>query len=64
MKNTISSLTTYRIIFVLFVFAGLGGWIANIVKLISMIDGEITAMFVARAVGIFAAPLGAILGYL
>jgi hypothetical protein len=40
-----------------------GGWVANIVKLIGLLDGNITTMFVARAVGIFAAPLGGILGY-
>ena len=45
------------------VFLGIIGWIANIVKLIGMIHGEITAMFIARAVGVFAAPVGAILGY-
>lgn len=39
-----------------------GGWIANIVKLVGMLDGELTAMFIARIVGIFVAPFGAILG--
>ena len=37
-------------------------WIANIVKLVGMLDGEITAMFIARCVGVFVVPLGAILG--
>jgi hypothetical protein len=45
------------------ILAALGGWVANIVKLIGMLDGSITSMFVARVVGIFAAPVGAILGY-
>lgn len=40
------------------------GWVLNIIKLVGMIDGEITTMFVLRVVGIFAAPLGAILGYI
>ena len=43
--------------------AAIGGWIANIVKLIGMVDGSVTTMFVLRVVGIFAAPLGSILGY-
>jgi len=43
--------------------AGIYGWIANIVKLVGMLDGGVTAMFVARIVGIFAAPLGAVLGF-
>lgn len=43
------------------------GWVWNIVKIVqSMPDGlaGITGMFVARVVGVFIAPLGAILGYL
>ena len=47
----------------LLVLVGLGGWVANVVKFIGMIDGGITAMFIARGVGIFAAPLGAVLGF-
>lgn len=42
----------------------LGGWIANIVKLIGSDFGGITGMIVARAIGIFVAPLGAVLGFL
>lgn len=38
-------------------------WIVNIVKFIGMIGGDVTAMFIARGIGIFAAPLGAILGF-
>jgi len=40
-----------------------GGWIANIVKLIGMLDGGVTAMFVARVAGVFIAPFGSILGF-
>lgn len=39
------------------------GWIINIVKLISMVGGEVSAMFIARCVGVFAAPLGGVLGF-
>lgn len=46
------------------VVGGMIGWVLNIIKLVAMIDGGITAMFVLRIVGIFAAPLGAILGFL
>lgn len=42
--------------------AGIGGWIANIIKLISA-EG-FSGMEIARAVGILFAPLGAILGFL
>lgn len=39
------------------------GYIHNIVMLVRMLDGPTTNMFIARIVGIFAAPLGVILGY-
>lgn len=42
---------------------GLIGWVMNIVKFIYMLDYGITAMFIARIVGIFFAPLGSILGW-
>lgn len=47
-------------------FAALGGWIANIVKLVYMFGDniEITTMFVGRILGIFVAPLGVVLGYM
>lgn len=41
-----------------------GGWIANIVKLVGMNFDHITGMLIVRAVGIFLAPLGAVMGYL
>lgn len=43
--------------------AAIFGWVANIVKFFGMLDGGVSAMFIARIVGVFAAPLGAILGY-
>lgn len=45
------------------ILLGVGGWIGNIVKLVGLLDGDVTAMFVARVVGLFAPPLGAVLGY-
>ena len=46
------------------IILAMGGWIANVVKFVGMLGGDVTAMFVARIVGIFAVPLGIILGYL
>jgi len=40
-----------------------GGWIANIIKLIGLLDGAVTAWVIARGIGVIAAPLGAILGF-
>jgi len=42
---------------------GVIGWISNIFTLINHINDPITPMAVLRVVGIFAAPLGAILGF-
>jgi len=47
-----------------FFLVALGAWIANIVKLINMGFADINGMFVARAIGIFVAPLGSVLGFL
>jgi len=41
----------------------IGGYIANIVKLVMMVDGGVTAMFIARCVGVFFGPLGIVLGF-
>ena len=42
----------------------LGGWVANIVKLVGMDFGAITGLLIVRAIGIFIAPLGAVMGFL
>ena len=49
--------------FLLYFFAGLVGWVMNIAELIGMIGASIDAEFVLRLVGVFVAPLGAVLGY-
>lgn len=46
------------------VIAAVYGWIANIISLVHMLDGNVTAMFVARIAGVFVAPLGSILGFI
>ena len=47
----------------LLMLVGLGGWVANIVKLIGMDFANITGMLIVRAAGIFVPPLGAVLGF-
>lgn len=49
-------------IILIWVFA-VGGWIANIVKIVLSIDLPLTGLFVFRCIGIIVAPLGAILGW-
>jgi hypothetical protein len=46
------------------VIVGVGGWIANIVKLVGMDFGAFTGMLVVRAIGIFLPPLGAVMGFI
>ena len=46
------------------VLLAVGGWIANIVKMFAIVNDGITGMLILRIVGAFAAPLGAVLGYL
>lgn len=58
--------TTPQLIAVVVVLGALGGWIANIVKLIHLVGLEqlVTGMGIARVVGVFVAPLGSVLGFL
>lgn len=51
------------IFFVLLALAGAVGWVWNIIKLIAIAGGDISAMFVLRIIGVFLAPLGSILGF-
>jgi hypothetical protein len=57
----LSSLFTLAMVFV--VLAGCYGWAMNIVSLADMEAWPMTGMFVLRVIGIFFAPIGAILGY-
>lgn len=47
-------------IIVLFILL-IAGWVLNIIKLISI--GSLTGFAIARGIGIFVAPLGAVLGF-
>jgi len=40
------------------------GWVLNIVTIVSHINDPITTMTVLRVVGIVAAPLGGVMGYI
>lgn len=39
------------------------GWVLNIIALVHSVSGPVTTLFVLRIVGIFAFPLGGILGW-
>lgn len=44
--------------------AGLSGWIWNIIKLVAIVDNSVTGILIARAIGVFVPPVGAVLGFL
>lgn len=52
------------LVLISFICAGIYGWVENIIKLVHIADLPITGMFILRVVGIFLAPLGALLGYM
>lgn len=52
------------VVIVLFWILAIGGWIANIVKIFGSAADPITAFFIIRCVGVFLAPVGAVLGFL
>lgn len=39
------------------------GYVMNLVKLVGMMDGGVSAMLIIRLVGIVAAPFGALIGW-
>lgn len=42
---------------------GIIGYIWNIIKIIELVSGDITAMLIVRCVAVLAFPLGAIIGW-
>lgn len=54
--------TVVELLILILYVAGAVGWIANLVKLIGIIDGGVTGMMILRAIGVLVVPLGAILG--
>jgi hypothetical protein len=39
------------------------GWIANVVQIVHLAGGPVTTLFIVKIVGVFAPPLGAIMGW-
>ena len=52
-----------QVVLIAVAMVGCGGWIANIVKIVGSDFAQITGLLVARVVGVFVAPLGAVLGF-
>ena len=45
------------------VLAMVAGWVMNIITLVGMISGDITAEFILRVVGIFVPVIGGVMGW-
>lgn len=58
------SLNTSEVVIGLVAIALAAGWLLNIGKVLLSLDGGVTAMFIARLVGILFAPLGGVLGWM
>lgn len=56
--------TAFELLIAVLVMLGVGGWVANVIKLVGMLGGDVSAMFIARIAGVFLAPFGSILGFL
>lgn len=62
--NSQRGFTILELSIVLLAVVGSAGWIWNIVKIVQSGFDVITGMFIARCIGVFVAPLGAVLGFL
>lgn len=51
------------LIYLAIVLLAIGGWIANVVKIVGSDFNDITGLLVIRIIGVFMAPLGAVLGF-
>ena len=49
---------------VLIWLAAIVGWVMNIITIVGTPEFEFTGLLVGRVIGVFVAPLGAILGYI
>lgn len=54
----------FQLVIVAIGLSGLGGWIANIVKIASSGFDVFNGMLILRCIGVFLAPLGAVLGFI
>ena len=56
--------TAIEAIFAIIALVGAWGWVVNIIKIVGSDFSQITGMLVMRCIGVFIAPLGAVLGFM
>ena len=62
--NSQRGFTILELLMAVLMIGGLIGWVWNIVKIVQSGFDVITGMFIARCIGVFFVPLGAVLGFL
>jgi hypothetical protein len=62
--NKIRGFASVELFVILLWLAAVIGWIINVFRIIGGLNDPINGMFIFRIVGVFVAPLGAILGYI
>lgn len=62
--NSERGFTAFELLVAVLIGGGFVGWVLNIVKIVESGFDVITGMFVARCIGVFVAPLGAVLGFM
>jgi hypothetical protein len=62
--NRVSGFTIVEMLVAVLFVVGFAGWVLNIYQISSMSFDSFTPMLVLRFIGIFVAPLGAVLGYI
>lgn len=50
--------------YIAFWLAFVFGWVANVVKLTWLLDDPLSGWFIFRAIAVFVAPIGAVIGYI
>lgn len=55
--------TMPELLILLLLLFGVIGWVMNVCKLVFALDDSLSLMLLLRVIGVFIAPLGAILGY-
>lgn len=63
MRNTKRGVTLVEMLSVIIVLGFIPGWIGNVVQLATADWSTITGLLILKAIGVFVAPLGAVLGW-
>jgi len=64
MKSNQLGFTALELIITIVYIVGIWGWVWNIIKIVESGFDIITGMFIVRCIGVFIAPLGAVIGFL